>query len=61
MPQNFPKNKSYENGLIKQNLFYLFFSFFVSRKNITFYELCIWKKLCAWYLNVDEGIDKAKA
>ena len=48
--------KSYENGLIKQNLFYLFFSFFVSRKNTTFYELCIWKNFLPGKLNVDEEI-----
>jgi hypothetical protein len=32
MPQNFTKNKSSENGLIKQNLFYLFFSFLFQEK-----------------------------
>ena len=48
--------KSYENGLIKQNLFYLFFSFFCFKKKYNFYELCIWKNFALGKMNVDEEI-----
>ena len=57
MPRkNSQEIKSCENGLIKQNLFYLFFYFFVSRKNTTFMNYVFGKNFLLGKLNVDEEI-----
>ena len=46
--------KSYENGLIKQNLFYLFFSFLFQEKIQLFMNYVFGKNFLPGKLNVDE-------